>query len=101
MHVIGGNANVRKAAGLHQLHELALLKELQSKPRTLSLAMATALKKKPGCAGGQSKLTARQSALVSAHAQVELKHLKSLPPTSTSGPGVLILWRMMFWHLTQ
>jgi len=78
------NANVRKVAGLHQLHELALLKEHQSKPRTLSLAMAMAMasKKKPGCTGGQSKLTARQLALVSAHAQAELKCLKSLPPTS-------------------
>jgi len=40
------NANVRKVARLHWLHELALLKELQSKPRTLSLATATASKKK-------------------------------------------------------
>jgi len=76
------NVNVRKAAGLHQLHELALLKELQSELRTLSSAMATASKKKPGCAGGQSKLMASQLALVSAHAQAELERLKSLPPTS-------------------
>jgi len=74
------NVNVRKVARLHWLHELALLKELQSKPRTLSLAMA--LKKNPEHTGGQSKLMARQSALVSAHTQAELKHLKSLPPTS-------------------
>jgi len=49
------NANVRKAASLHQLHELALLKELQSEPRTLSSAMATALKKKPGRTGEESQ----------------------------------------------
>jgi len=76
------NVNVRKVARLHWLHELALLKELQSKLRTLSSAMATASNKKPGHAGGQSKLMTRQSALVSAHAQAELKCLKSLPPTS-------------------
>ena len=34
------NVNVRKVAGLHQLHELTLLKEFQSKPQTLSQAMA-------------------------------------------------------------
>ena len=33
------NMNVRKAARLHQLHELALLKELQSEPQTLSQAV--------------------------------------------------------------
>jgi len=76
------NVNVRKVAGLHWLHELALLKELQSEPQTLSLAMAMALKNKPGHTGGQSKLTARQLALVLAHAWAELEHMKSLPPTS-------------------
>jgi len=93
------NVNVRKAARLHQLHELALLKELESELRTLSLATATASKKKPGCAGGQSKLTERQLALVLAHAQAKLEHLKSFPPPPTSGPGVLTSQRMMFWHL--
>ena len=34
------NTNVRKAARLHWLHELALLKELQSESQTLSQATA-------------------------------------------------------------
>jgi hypothetical protein len=37
------NANLRKAAGFHQLHELTLLKELQAKPLALSSAMAMAM----------------------------------------------------------
>ena len=78
------NANVRKAAGLHRLHELALLKELQSESQPLSQATAlkTVSKNTPRRAAGRPKKTARQSALVSAHAQAELEHLKSLPPTS-------------------
>jgi hypothetical protein len=34
------NANVRQAAGLQRLHELALLKELQAEPQTLLSAVA-------------------------------------------------------------
>ena len=34
------NVNVRKAARLHQLYELTLLKELQSEPQALSQATA-------------------------------------------------------------
>src|SRR3981189_1876529 len=36
------NANVRKAAGFHQLHELTVLKELHAKPPALSSTTATA-----------------------------------------------------------
>jgi hypothetical protein len=36
------NANVRQAAGLQRLHELALLKELQAEPQTLLSAAAAA-----------------------------------------------------------
>jgi hypothetical protein len=76
------NANVRKAAGFQGLHELALLKELQSEPRTLSSVPAT--KKNPRQVGGPSNQSAvtRQSQLLGAHAQAELQRLKSLPPTS-------------------
>jgi hypothetical protein len=53
------NANVRQAAGLQWLHELALLKELQAEPQTLLLAVALALATKTtrGTAG-PSKLSA-------------------------------------------
>jgi len=73
------NANVRKAAGLHQLHELALLKELQAEPQALATGS-----KPPQRAGQSSRRTAvgRKSELVAANAQAELESLKSLPPGS-------------------
>jgi hypothetical protein len=54
------NANVRQAAGLQWLHELALLKELQAKPQTLLLAAApaAATKTTPQGIAGPSKLSA-------------------------------------------
>jgi hypothetical protein len=80
------NANVRQAAGLQQLHELALLKELQAKPWTLlsAVALAPATKTTPRGTAGPSKLSAvtQQLQHLAAHAQAELEHLKSLPPTS-------------------
>jgi hypothetical protein len=50
------NANVRQAAGLQRLHELALLKELQAEPQTLLSAAAT--KTTPRGTVGPSKLSA-------------------------------------------
>jgi hypothetical protein len=44
------NNNVRKAAGLHQLHELDLLKELQAEPQALAMGY-----KPPQCAGQSSR----------------------------------------------
>ena len=63
------NANIRKVAGFQVLHELALLKELQAEPRTLSLVPAS--KKTPQPAGGPSKksVVTRQSQLGGAYAQ--------------------------------
>ena len=100
------NANVRKAAGFHQLHELTVLKELHAKPPALSsttatamataaamaaamamamaTATATATAPPPARAAGPSKQSAatRKSQLVAARAQAELERLKSLPPAS-------------------
>jgi hypothetical protein len=53
------NVNVRKVAGLQQLHELALLKELQAEPWPLSLAPALAVKKHPSRHWGTFKAISR------------------------------------------
>jgi hypothetical protein len=50
------NPNVRQAAGLQWLHELALLKELQAEPWTLLSAAAT--KTTPRGTAGPLKLSA-------------------------------------------
>ena len=85
------NADVRKVAGFHGLHELALLKEIQSKLRKLTpapapatamavaLATSSSLKNIHG-AGRWVRPSATEQ--VSAHAQAELECLKALPPTS-------------------
>jgi hypothetical protein len=78
------NANLRKAAGFHHhLHELALLKEIQSEPRKLTLAMApaTSSSSKNICGAGRW-VRPSEMEWVSAHAQAELEHLKALLPTS-------------------
>jgi hypothetical protein len=80
------NVNVRQAAGLQWLHELALLKELQAEPWTLLSAAASATATKTTSQGtvGPSKLSAvtQQLQHLVAYAQAKLEHLKSLPPTS-------------------
>jgi hypothetical protein len=77
------NANLRKVAGFHHLHELALLKEIQSKPSKLTLAMALATSSSSkNIRGAGRQVRPSETEWVSAHAQAELEHLKALPPTS-------------------
>ncbi|KAF8224315.1 hypothetical protein L208DRAFT_1312106 [Tricholoma matsutake] len=68
------NANTRHAAGFHQLHELALLKELQAQTPALAVAMALV-------ASSKASVT-RQSNHIAAHAKAKLKQLQSLPARS-------------------
>jgi hypothetical protein len=72
------NGNIRKALGFHQLHELAMFKELHAESKAKSTIL-----KNPGRAGGPSKQTAvaTRSGLVAAWAEAELQRLESLPAT--------------------